>query len=122
MNFIPFGEIDVAEYVRQEEVQEYLLTKQERLKPGLRLQSVVSKLLKEKETSLEELGLSYDEFLGIALAYSDVQNLIVNKIKIIKLIEDGNLRKKFGMKGREVAEEKFSWKNVAEDILAEVND
>jgi len=35
----------------------------------------------------------------------------------IKLLKNAKLRRELGKNGRKVAEEFFSWKNVAEDIL-----
>jgi len=68
-------------------------------------------------TRIRGLEMVEEEGIGILVPPDDPESLVKG---ITKLIEDGNLRKKFGMKGREVAEEKFSWKNVAEDILNKV--
>jgi len=65
-------------------------------------------------TRIRGLEMVEEEGIGILVPSDDSESLVKG---ITKLIEDGNLRKKFGMKGREVAEEKFSWQNVAEKIL-----
>jgi len=65
-------------------------------------------------TRIRGLEMVEEEGIGILVPPDDSESLIKG---ITKLIEDRNSRKKFGMKGREVAEEKFSWKNVAEKIL-----
>jgi len=65
-------------------------------------------------TRIRGLEMVEEEGIGILVPPDDPESLVKG---ITKLIEDESLRKKCARKGREVAEEKFSWKNVAEDIL-----
>ncbi len=65
-------------------------------------------------TKISGLEFVEEKDIGILVSPDDPQDL---SKAIIKLIENKALRSKMGRKGRKLAEERFSWKNVAAEIL-----
>ncbi len=68
-------------------------------------------------TKIRGLEMVEEKSIGI-LVPPDNPNALSEAI--IKLIRNPVLRKKMGRKGRKVAEEEFSWKDVAEKILEKI--